>query len=111
MFSIQQFFSNFGLGGNGLQAMIDFSEVQVKKRQVLLKDIDRKPAPSDDFLAKILARHEESPESFSMAEVLDSCAMNLIAGSDTTAISLTAIVWFLMKNPQALCQVFSPSKL
>ncbi|KAI3575820.1 cytochrome P450 oxidoreductase [Fusarium oxysporum f. sp. albedinis] len=105
MFNIQQFFSNFGLGGNGLQAMIDFSEVQVKKRQVLLKDIDRKPAPSDDFLAKILARHEESPESFSMDEVLDSCAMNLIAGSDTTAISLTAIVWFLIKNPQTLCQL------
>ncbi|CEI38406.1 unnamed protein product [Fusarium venenatum] len=105
MFSIQQFFSNFGLGGNGLNAMINFSEVQVKKRQVLLEDIDRKPAPSDDFLAKILARREESPESFSMDEVLDSCAMNLIAGSDTTAISLTAIFWFLIRNPQALCQL------
>lgn len=91
--------------------MIDFSGVQVKKRQELLEDVERKPVPSDDFVAKILAKHEESPESFSMADVLDSCAMNLIAGSDTTAISLTAIVWFLMKNHQSLSRVWIPPKL
>ncbi|KAL4774989.1 cytochrome P450 [Aspergillus nidulans var. acristatus] len=101
MFSIQQVASKVGFGGNGLQVMLDFSEQQVKKRQESLKDVERKPVPSDDFLAKVLARHAEDPDSFSMADVLDACATNIIAGSDTTAISITAIVWFLMKYPQA----------
>jgi cytochrome P450 len=105
LFSIQQFFSKFGLSGNGLQAMLVFSEDQIKERQESLKDVEQKPVPSDDFLAKVLARHEESPESFNMADVLDACATNIIAGSDTTAISLTAIVWYLMKYPQALSRV------
>jgi cytochrome P450 len=105
MFSIQQVFSKIGLGGNGLQVMLDFSEQQVKERQESLKDVEQKPVLSDDFLAKVLARHEENPDSFSMADVLDACATNIIAGSDTTAISLTAIVWFLMKYPQSLLRV------
>lgn len=102
LFRIQQFFSKFALRGNGFQAMIEFSEEQVKERQESLKRVEKKPVPSDDFLAKVLARHEQSPESFTMADVLDACALNIIAGSDTTAISLTAIVWFLIKNPQTL---------
>jgi cytochrome P450 len=107
MFSIQQVASKVGFGGNGLQVMLDFSEQQVKKRQESLKDVERKPVPSDDFLAKVLARHAEDPDSFSMADVLDACATNIIAGSDTTAISITAIVWFLMKYPQASLRVWN----
>jgi hypothetical protein len=80
LFSIQQFLSKFGFNSNGLQAMIDFAGVQVKKRQELLEDVEQKPVPSDDFVAKILAKHEESPESFSMADVLDSCATMCVPG-------------------------------
>lgn len=60
---------------------------------------------SDDFLTKVLRLHEEQPQSFGMEDVLMTCSANVVAGSDTTSISLSGIMWGLIKNPEAMEKV------
>ncbi|KAF4535861.1 Cytochrome P450 [Lasiodiplodia theobromae] len=62
---------------------------------------------SDDFLTKVLRLHEEQPHSFGMEDVLITCSANVVAGSDTTSISLSAIMWGLIKNPEAMTKLRS----
>ncbi|KEF51618.1 uncharacterized protein A1O9_12253 [Exophiala aquamarina CBS 119918] len=53
-----------------------------------------------DILGKLFAVHEEKPSALSMANITSVCSSNVGAGSDTTAISLRAILWFLLTNPE-----------
>ncbi|KAI1736391.1 cytochrome P450 [Xylaria scruposa] len=51
------------------------------------------------------ARADESgtdPEKFTMQHVLAGCTTNMAAGSDTTGITLSAILYYLIKNPGCL---------
>lgn len=61
----------------------------------------RKDRGSDhsDMLGKLYAVQKDKPE-FDDTSVLSMATSNIGAGSDTTAISLRAIVWFLLKNPE-----------
>jgi cytochrome P450 len=104
-FAIQQFLAKFGRSGNGQDTLLKFASEQIKARQEAVKGVQQKAIPSDDFLAKVLEKHEANPEFFTMADVLQACSMNIGAGSDTTGISLTAIMWFLIKNPHTLFKV------
>lgn len=60
----------------------------------------RKDRGSDhqDMLGKLMAVHKEKPE-FTEDDMTGMAAANIAAGSDTTAISLRAILWYLLKNP------------
>ena len=55
---------------------------------------------SMDFLTKFFAKNAEDPERFTMYHVSAGCVSNMVAGSDTTAISLSAILYYLLKSPQ-----------
>jgi cytochrome P450 len=61
----------------------------------------RKDRGSDhtDILSKLFAVQKDKPE-FEDSSVLSMATSNVAAGSDTTAISLRAMVWFLLKNPE-----------
>lgn len=66
---------------------------------------------NDDFLAKTLRLHRANPEKFPFRDVLSVCVTNIGAGSDTTSVSLSGIMYGLIKNPEALKKVQCPMGL
>jgi len=62
----------------------------------------RKDRGSDrkDILSKLFAVHKEKPAEFDDNAVISMATSNIFAGSDTTAISTRAILYYLLKNPQ-----------
>ncbi|OHF02121.1 cytochrome P450 oxidoreductase [Colletotrichum orchidophilum] len=54
-----------------------------------------------DILTKLLAVHKEKPEQFDSSDLVSMATSNIFAGTDTTAISIRAIIYHLLKNPEA----------
>lgn len=57
---------------------------------------------SPDLLSKFLAAHEAHPEFMNETLVRTMAVSMAFAGSETTAISLSAVFYFLLKHPAAL---------
>jgi cytochrome P450 len=53
-----------------------------------------------DMLAKLKATQKEKPLEMTETAVASMASSNIAAGSDTTAISIRAIIYYLLKNPQ-----------
>ncbi|KAF2764917.1 cytochrome P450 family protein [Teratosphaeria nubilosa] len=53
----------------------------------------------EDMLSKFRATQKQKPEQMNDAAVVAMATSNIFAGSDTTAISLRAIIYHLLKNP------------
>jgi cytochrome P450 len=58
---------------------------------------EREGAP--DFVSKFLQIHEQNPMKMTKLDIFTACQSNIGAGSDTTAITLSAILYYLIKNP------------
>ena len=54
------------------------------------------------MVTKFLDYHAEDPGKFTDFNILMGCLANVVAGSDTTAISLSSIFYNLIKTPSAL---------
>lgn len=52
------------------------------------------------MLDKFMEVHRSRPDKFDNAAVMSMAASNVFAGSDTTAISIGAILYYLCKYPQ-----------
>lgn len=61
--------------------------------------------PRRDFLSRFQEAHTKDPDFISQDRVLALTVANMIAGSDTTAISLRAIFYNLLKNPDKLSKL------
>ncbi|KAF2859255.1 cytochrome P450 family protein [Piedraia hortae CBS 480.64] len=55
-----------------------------------------------NILGKLRAVHKEKPNEFTFPNMANMAVSNLFAGSDTTAISLRAIFYHLLTNPEHL---------
>lgn len=53
-----------------------------------------------DLLMKFTQAQHDHPEFMTDKQVLSSCTSMIFAGSETTAISLSSIFYFLIKNPR-----------
>ncbi|KAK0659902.1 Pisatin demethylase [Lasiodiplodia hormozganensis] len=72
-------------------------------RQFALRETEaRKDRGSDrkDILSKLFAVHKERPVDFDYSDLVSMASSNIFAGSDTTAISTRAIIYYLLKNPE-----------
>lgn len=56
----------------------------------------------DTFAAKFCRRHLQDSEFMPMDQIISACVGNVFAGSDTTAIALSACMFYLLKNPACL---------
>ncbi|KAJ5328320.1 cytochrome P450 [Penicillium brevicompactum] len=75
----------------------------VRFTQQCIDDYDQNPsehAGRPDFLAW-LRSEEAKGKPMPNRDMINHLSNNLLAGSDTTAISLRAIIYFLIKNPSA----------
>ncbi|EOD43427.1 putative pisatin demethylase protein [Neofusicoccum parvum UCRNP2] len=85
------------LGKNGMKGLFDASA-----RQIEAGRSGKLPGDRDGFLARMLRLHEADPANFSYIDMLIICATNVAAGSDSTSIALTAILWYLIKSPSVM---------
>jgi hypothetical protein len=102
-----------GTGGAGRQYIMNFVQAQLIKRQterkkreteagVALAKQATKGGLPQDFLEKILNAREEDPTKITVADVHALGQSNIIAGSDTTAIILCSILYYLIKYPRTM---------
>lgn len=59
------------------------------------------------FLQRLLLNQKSNPASINDHEIMMHAMGNISAGSDTTAIALRAVIYYVLKNPEAyrtLCQ-------
>ncbi|KAJ5688989.1 hypothetical protein N7462_003381 [Penicillium macrosclerotiorum] len=58
-----------------------------------------------NFLEKMMLARDKDPEKVTDYHLLIMGQSNVTAGSDTTAISLSSIMWYLLQNPETLCKL------
>ena len=63
------------------------------------QDEEKASRPRRDFLDRFLDANKKDPEFINDQRVLALTVANIFAGSDTTAITLRAVFYFLLKNP------------
>ncbi|KXH69317.1 cytochrome P450 [Colletotrichum salicis] len=96
----------------GRQFIVEFTrgclaDHQTKPKAVDAEDTSHLSEQSGtmDFLSKFLGKHSEDSSTFSQYHVLAGCVSNMVAGSDTTAISLSAILYQLLRNPKEMSKL------
>lgn len=99
-----------GSGGVGRAYVMKFTQERIAAHQE--KHSGEKPGAAvsgedehtatTDFLTKFFAKNAKDPEAFTMYHLAMGCVSNMVAGSDTTAISLSAVLYHLLKNPGTL---------
>lgn len=100
---ILSFFPNGGTHYMGQFVQDQVIEGQRQKSKGALEKDESKPM--DDFLTKLLRMHALQPDRFTMGAVFSTCGSNIGAGSDTTSVSLAAILFCLMKSPATVRKV------
>ncbi|KAI0469341.1 cytochrome P450 [Xylaria cf. heliscus] len=94
-----------GKKGAGREYVVRLSRTSIAEEQEKRKTTqtdDGEAIGAEPFLSKFLTKHEQDPEKFTMYHVLAGCTANLAAGSDTTGITLSAILYYLLKHPDCL---------
>lgn len=85
-------------GGHGY--VYNYTLRQIENRQRELKNPENKDREGPpDIMTKILLVHEADPEKMTKTDLVTMCQSNIGAGSDTTAITLSAILYNLVKYP------------
>ncbi|KAL4942583.1 hypothetical protein BDV06DRAFT_235320 [Aspergillus oleicola] len=87
------------------QGLSDWVVNVITKRQEKVakgEHVPRDDHLTDDFLAKYLKTHNRDPDVFTPRHILFGTSQNVFAGSDTTAIALSSIVFHHSANPSCL---------
>jgi hypothetical protein len=88
----------------GLQFLLDLVDkiVAPRLKGPLLEKSNTGPS---DFITRFRRLQSENPEKVRDKDIRSSALANILAGSDTTGISLTAVFYYISKNPKVLDKV------
>jgi cytochrome P450 len=91
---------------SGLVHVREFAKAQLEeKREKVEADDAAYSNVAEDFITKFLRMQAQDPVKITNADISSVCTMNIGAGSDTTSISLTSIIFNLIKYPRVLEQL------
>ena len=95
-----------GSTGTGFNYVISFTEDRIRHARANPKAVpeaaEEGEVAAQSFLDRFLDQQAANPAKFTAHHVLSGCLSNMVAGSDTTAISLSAVLYYLLKNPQCM---------
>ncbi|KAG7038932.1 cytochrome P450 oxidoreductase [Colletotrichum scovillei] len=80
---------------------VNFTAEQLKKGRARF-DMEKGSPDRQDFMSKLFRLHHENPDKFPESAVFTTCMINIGAGSDTTSISLCAVIYDLASHPVVL---------
>ncbi|KAL4807726.1 cytochrome P450 [Aspergillus unguis] len=89
------------LGNSPAQGLSDYIASLVSERKASKKP-EKKENQTEDFLDKYLTAHRQDSDKFTTMHVILGCNQNIFAGSDTTAIALSSILFHLSNNPACI---------
>ncbi|KAH6965043.1 cytochrome P450 [Fusarium venenatum] len=87
------------------QAISDFATQCMAEHQAVPKAMSTEGDNNEertDFMTKLMARHHKDPVKYTKLYAWLGCLQNIAAGSDTTGVTLTATLYYLLKYPQAM---------
>ncbi|KAJ5523622.1 hypothetical protein N7513_013166 [Penicillium frequentans] len=94
---------------SGISHLQAFAEQQISTASNNLgheKDVSINVGQGGSFLTRLLKMHSDNPSKLTKADIFTTCITNIGAGSDTTSVSLTSVMYHLMANPskyETLC--------
>ncbi|KAF3387658.1 Cytochrome P450 monooxygenase mpaDE [Penicillium rolfsii] len=88
--------------------VLQFTLKQLNSRTSLSRDRELNKGDLEngkDMLSRWMSIHHSDPQKMSTRDVIVHLSTNVFAGSDTTAIALRAIIYFLLRNPKTMDKV------
>ncbi|PTB63608.1 cytochrome P450 [Trichoderma citrinoviride] len=106
IFAVTNFFGMGGAAGRTYLAGYVRERIRQRKAEQTkkVKRVHTDGSP-EDFLEKIMIKNKDAPSKVTDYHVFMMSMSNIIAGSDTTAISLSAILYYLIQYPNAMRKV------
>ncbi|KAH7018788.1 cytochrome P450 [Ilyonectria destructans] len=99
------FWFNMLVNAKGMGYLLNFVQDIVTTRMgKSLPDGKDENAP-EDFITKFQRIRQENPEKINKDDIMASAIANISAGSDTTSISLTSVIFHLCKFPDVLAKL------
>lgn len=93
----------FKLGGKGMIFVDTYALERVDSREQEQKKVQEHSAV--DFLQKLLNSRRNEEANVTRSLIRNAAGANMVAGSDTTSISLSAVIYNLYKNPVTLAKL------
>jgi cytochrome P450 len=90
--------------------LMDYTLSAIRKRRIerqAASDSEKSPEMHEslDLMDKMIDSHERDPAIFPEQNIFSGLVVGVIAGADTTACSITATLYYLMKTPRAMAKL------